>query len=138
MQQFISGSIETARICCDDYGAIYVRIIYDSHDPNYKNATPVRFVTDDNEHSIFVAVDKRHTQWLIGESSKILEQTDKCLAKVMRAVIKTHSKILDSFTFGSNKKDSFIMIVEIPEGNEKLFEQLADVKLMRPPRVQIN
>lgn len=138
MQQFISGSIETARICCNEDGAMYVRIIYDSHDPNYKNATPVRFTVDDNEHSLSVTVDKRHTRWLVGESNKFLNQTDKCLAKVMRAVINTHSKILDSFTFGSEKKDSFVMIVEVPEGNEKLFEQQAGVDLIRPPKVQIN
>lgn len=135
--EFISGSIETARICCNEEGAMYVRIIYDSHDPNYRNAMPVRFIVDD-EHSIAVTVDKRHTRWLIGESNKFLNQTDKCLAKVMRAVIKTHSKILDSFTFGSDKKDSFVMIVEVPEGNEKLFEQLANVDLIRPPKAQVN
>jgi len=135
--EFISGSIETAQICCNEEGAMYVRIIYDSHDPNYRNAWPVRFVVDD-EHSIAVTVDNRHTRWLVGESNRLLDQTDKCLAKVMRAVIKTHSKILDSFTFGPDKKDSFIMIVEVPEGNEKLFQQLADVDLIRPPKAQVN
>jgi hypothetical protein len=139
VNSFLTGSsFETVPICCSNEGAMYVRIIYDSHDPNYKCAAPVRFVIDDDEYAFNVTVDKRHTRWIIGEEDKFINQTDKCLAKIMRALLKTHSKLIESFAFGEGRKDSFVSIVEVPEGNEKLFEQLADVKLLKPPKVRVN
>lgn len=135
---WISGSINTVSICCSQNGAMYIRLIHDSRDPNYKTAMPVRFVEEEDNNWLNITEDKRPLRWIIGEQDRFLNQTDKCLAKIMRAIIRTHSKMLDSFAFGYGNTDSFVATVEIPQGKEKEFEKISEAVLIRPPSANIN
>ena len=139
MTSFVTGSsFECVSLSCADNGAFYVRLIHDSRDPKYSMAMPVRFVEEEDNNWLNLVEDKRPLRWIIGEQVKFLNQTEKCLARVMRALILTHSKLLDTFTFGKQNNDSFVAIVEIPQGKEREFEKIASVILIRPPSVKIN
>jgi hypothetical protein len=133
----MSGS-EYVVTCCTQDGAMYVRLVHDSRDPNYKKAMPVRFVEEEDNWWMNITEDRRPLRWTIGEQDKFLNQSDKCLARIMRALIKTHSKMLDSFAFGKDNTDAFVATVEIPQGKEKEFEKLASAILVRPTTAKIN
>jgi len=72
-----------------------------------------------------------------------LSISDKKMAKVMYALLRTRSKLLNSYSYDIdqyNRKQAsgFLVdvVVEVDEQNIKLFEELAEVKLQTSEKFQ--
>ena len=78
--------------------------------------------------------------------NKVVQSTiaDKKMARIMFAVIATHSKILDALTFErekskENQAGNFVeYLVSIPVSQIDRFEDLADVKFSEPDQYVLN
>ncbi len=70
--------------------------------------------------------------------------SDKKMSRIMFAVIATHSKVIDTFTFERNKSrmdqsGNFVeYLVSVPVSQISRFEELAEIKLQEQPRMVLN
>lgn len=63
--------------------------------------------------------------------------SDACLARILRAVVATGAKITDSFVWdGAGKYPPVSFRVWVHPSRKKTFEDVAEVTLSDPPRVE--